>query len=457
MTDQHFTKIKRNAIASILKALGEATETVRSWVGSISEDLTSNKDTEALKIKMRECLSPKGGEITARRNTVSLGNLYLNLSETGKVRFLKILVEEFSANKEEINDRITAYQANSDSKSSYKLEQELITALEPPRLRILKQFISLENGLKFIVDMRSDTLKFKGEHEVLSTLEKDLKNILSSWFDVELLDFCQITWDSSASLLEKLIKYEAVHKITSWDDLKNRLGLCFAFFHYKIPNEPLIFVEIALTNEIANNIQSLLDESIPATDPKNMNVAMFYSISNTQAGLSGINLGNFLIKRVVERLSQELKNIKTYATLSPIPGFTKWLSGASKSGHLAQKLKIDKPIPEILEYISLPKIQNCPDDIKQIILKLCAYYLLKIKNEKSNNAFDPVAHFHLSNGASIKRINWLSDTSEKGINQSFGIMVNYLYELSRIDHNHENYMINKVISSAKDVSNLLSK
>ncbi|WP_339047218.1 malonyl-CoA decarboxylase [Candidatus Mesenet endosymbiont of Phosphuga atrata] len=457
MTDQHFTKIKRNAIASILRALGEATETVRSWVGSISEDLTGNKDIEALKMKMQECLNPKGGEVTARRNTVSLGNLYLNLSEVGKVRFLKILVEEFSANKKEINDKITAYQTNSDPKSSYKLEQELITSLESPRLKILKQFISLENGLKFIVDMRSDALKLKSEHKILSTLEKDLKNILSSWFDVELLDFCQITWDSSASLLEKLIKYEAVHKITSWDDLKNRLGLCFAFFHYKIPNEPLIFVEIALTDEIANNIQSLLDESIPATDPKSMNTAMFYSISNTQAGLSGINLGNFLIKRVVERLSQEFKNIKTYATLSPMPSFTKWLSNVPKPEQLAQKLKIDKPISEVLEYINLPQIQNCPDDIKQIILKLCAHYLLKVKNEKSNSAFDPVAHFHLSNGASIKRLNWLADTSEKGINQSFGIMVNYLYELSKIDHNHENYMINKIMSSTKDVSSLLSK
>ncbi len=456
MTDQPLIKVKRNAIVSILKVLGEATETVRSWVGSINEDLTSSKDIEALKMKMKECLNPKGGEITARRNTVSLGNLYLNLSEVGKIKFLKILVEELDTSKKEINNKIIAYQANLDPNLNYKLEQDLITALESPRLKILKQFISLQNGLKFIVDMRSDALKLKAEHKMLSTLEKDLKNILSSWFDVELLDFCQITWDSPASLLEKLIKYEAVHKISSWDDLKNRLGLCFAFFHHKIQNEPLIFVEVALTDKIADKIQLLIDETIP--DPKNMSVAMFYSISNTQIGLSGINLGNFLIKRVVERLSQEFKNVKTYATLSPIPGFSKWLKNISQSQQysaLAKNLNIDKLAPEILECIDPIKVLDCSSDIKQILLKLCAYYLLKVKN--GNNAFDPVAHFHLSNGASIKRLNWLADISEKGIEQSVGIMVNYLYELPKIDNNHENYMINKIIPSSKDVLNLLKK
>ncbi|BDG76530.1 hypothetical protein wHmt_10880 [Wolbachia pipientis] len=299
---------------------------------------------------------------------------------------------------------------------------------------------------------RSDVLKLKNQYKSLSPLENELKSILCTLVDVDLLDLHQITWDSPASLLEKLIKYEAVHKISSWGDLKNRLDsdhLCFAFFHYKIPNEPLIFVEVALMNEIADSIQHVLDESVPSSDPSSASTAIFYSISNTQTGLSGISLGNFLIKRVVEKLSQEFKSVKVYATLSPVPGFTKWLKNQDVA--LLGKLNIKQSGTEILE--SIKTNIECE---KQSLLKLCAHYLLKVKSS-GGGAYDPVAHFHLSNGASIKQINWMADTSEKGISQSAGIMVNYLYELPKIDNNHENYMINKVISHSKKVSAMLKE
>jgi malonyl-CoA decarboxylase len=234
--------------------------------------------------------------------------------------------------------------------------------------------------------------------------------------------------------------------------LKNRLDhdrLCFAFFHYKIPTEPLIFVEVALVNEIANSIQHLLDESVPSNNPNDASIAIFYSISNTQKGLSGISLGNFLIKRVVEKLSKEFKSIKKYATLSPIPGFTKWLKeNLNQDATLLNKLHIEQTSVEILQ--SIEQLQINTNEIKQCLLKLCTYYLLKANG-------DPVAHFHLSNGASIKQLNWMADTSEKGIKQSAGIMVNYLYELSKIDKNHENYMLNKVISCSKEVSSILKE
>ncbi|MDR2547941.1 MAG: malonyl-CoA decarboxylase family protein, partial [Rickettsiales bacterium] len=225
------------------------------------------------------------------------------------------------------------------------------------------------------------------------------------------------------------------------------------FFHYKIPNEPLIFVEVALMDGIADSIQHLLDESVPSSDPSSANTAIFYSISNTQAGLSGISLGNFLIKRVVEKLSQEFKSIKTYATLSPIPGFTKWLKESlSQDITLLSKLNIKQSSAEILE--SIEQLKTNVECEKQCLLKLCAHYLLKVKNS-SGGAYDPVAHFHLSNGASIKQLNWMADTSEKGISQSAGMMVNYLYELSKIDNNHESYMVNKVVSCAKQVLSVL--
>ncbi len=205
-------------------------------------------------------------------------------------------------------------------------------------------------------------------------------------------------------------------------------------------------------DKIADSIQHLLDESVPSNDPSSASTAIFYSISNTQAGLSGISLGNFLIKRVVEKLSQEFKSIKTYATLSPIPGFTKWLKNQDIT--LLNKLNIKQSSAEILE--SAKTNIECTNETKQCMLKLCAYYLLKVNNS-NGNAYDQVAHFHLSNGASIKQLDWMADTSEKGISQSAGMMVNYLYELPKIDNNHENYMVNKVISHSKKVSSMLKE
>lgn len=442
----------KKATKGFFKILGEVADAVRSWVGNIGPDLSSSRDIDSLVLKMNECLNPKGGEVSARKNTVSLGNLYLSLSEAGQIKFLQTLAEKFNPDKTKIDEEIKVYKKNQDSESSYKFEQDLIKVLESPRSKILKQFISLPEGLKFIVDMRSDVLKLKNQYKSLSPLENELKSILCTLVDVDLLDLHQITWDSPASLLEKLIKYEAVHKISSWGDLKNRLDsdhLCFAFFHYKIPNEPLIFVEVALMNEIADSIQHVLDESVPSSDTSSASTAIFYSISNTQTGLSGISLGNFLIKRVVEKLSQEFKSVKVYATLSPVPGFTTWLKNQDVA--LLGKLNIKQSGTEILE--SIKTNIECE---KKSLLKLCAHYLLKVKSS-GGGAYDPVAHFHLSNGASIKQINWMADTSEKGISQSAGIMVNYLYELPKIDHNHENYMINKVISHSKKVSSMLKE
>ncbi|MDD9331938.1 MAG: malonyl-CoA decarboxylase [Wolbachia sp.] len=462
LTKTDIAKIEDKKVAKgFFKILGGVADAVRSWIGNIGPDLSNSRDIYALILKMNECLNPKGGEVSARKNTVSLGNLYLNLSGEGKIKFLQTLAEKFNPNKIKIDEKIKEYNSNQNPELSYKFEQDLIKILESPRSKILKQFISLPDGLKFIVDMRSDVLKLKGKYKSLNSLEKELKSILYTWFDVDLLDLHQITWNSPASLLEKLIRYEAVHKISSWGDLKNRLDsdhLCFAFFHYKIPNEPLIFVEVALMNEIADSIQHLLDESVLPNDPSNVRVAIFYSISNTQTGLSGISLGNFLIKRVVEKLSQEFKNVKAYATLSPIPGFTKWLKeNLSQDTTLFDKLSIKQSNTEILENIEQLKANiESANEIKQCLLKLCTYYLLKI-NSSNGNAYDPVAHFHLSNGASIKQLHWMADTSEKGISQSAGIMVNYLYELSKIDNNHENYMVNKVISHSKQVSSILKE
>ena len=457
--DNSLPVIRNKTITSVFKVMGEMADAIFSWVGSINKDLTRDQDISNLYEKMNECVNPKGGEVKARYNTISLGNLYLNLSDIGKIIFLKLLNERFNADRTEIDNKIKEYVTQIDEDEKEKLGFDLMAVLESPRFRILKQFISLPDGLKFIVDMRADVMRLKDKNEPFFALEKDLRSILSYWFDVGLLDLHQITWDSPASLLEKLILYEAVHAISSWDDLRDRLDSdrrCFSFFHYKMLSEPLIFVEVALVDEIATSIQMLLDSHVPAKDPKDAKVAIFYSISNTQKGLSGISLGNFLIKRVVNKLSEEFQNIKIYATLSPIPGFVKWLTKILPDNtNLLSELKITIPIDDIISYINAKQYTELSQDIKNLFLKLCAYYLIKAKNV--DRALDPVAHFHLSNGAIIKQLNWMADVSEKGLNSSMGIMVNYHYELSKIDDNYENYVINKAINCSKEVLSLLKR
>ncbi|AHX04678.1 malonyl-CoA decarboxylase [Ehrlichia japonica] len=456
--DNSLPVIRNKTINSVFKVMGEMADAIFSWVGSINKDLTRDQDISDLYEKMKECVNPKGGEIKARYNTISLGNLYLNLSDVGKIAFLKLLEEKFSADRFEIDEKIGDYIREVNENGKRKYEFELMTVLESPRLRILKQFISLPDGLKFIVDMRADVIRLN-KNQLFFSLEKDLRSILSYWFDIGLLDLHQITWDSPASLLEKLILYEAVHAISSWDDLRDRLDSdrrCFSFFHYKMSREPLIFVEVALIDEMATSIQMLLDSQVPAKDPKNAKVAIFYSISNTQRGLSGISLGNFLIKRVVNKLSEEFQNIKIYATLSPIPGFIRWVVNTLPHRlELLDDLKITVSIDEIMSYVNAKQYADLSQDIKNLFLKLCAYYLVRAKN--SDKALDPVAHFHLSNGAIIKQLNWMADISEKGLSSSMGIMVNYHYELSKIDDNYENYVINKEINCSKEVLSLLKR
>ena len=315
--------------------------------------------------------------------------------------------------------------------------------------------------------MRSDLMPLVGKSQALKALEADLKFILSSWFDIGLLDLVEITWNSPAALLEKLIEYEAVHKIRSWDDLKNRMDAdrrVYAFLHNKMPLEPLIFVQVALVDGLSDNIQALLDETSPVMNTEEADTAIFYSISNAQRGLAGISFGNFLIKRVVDKLSREIKNIKNYATLSPVPGFRAWLDPALlKEGDaiflpaeikdlkkLIKKKELAQGVLELLDS-EWHKDEATAETLKSILMRLCAHYLLnekkKGRGEEGKKPLDPVAQFHLFNGARLERINWLGDVSSKGMKQSSGLMVNYYYRLSKIDDNHEAYAEGEVIAS----------
>ncbi len=338
----------------------------------------------------------------------------------------------------------------SDSKARRQMLAALVQAsngLEPREdlgLRLFRRLYAQAENLKLLVEMRADMLRWRKQVSGLSVLEKELEGLLTAWFDVGMLELRPITWDSPASLLEKLIQYEAVHEIRSWEELKHRVAghrRCYAFFHPRMPDEPLIFVEVAFAPQMAGNVQVLLDPQVPPEDIAKARWAIFYSISNTQAGLKGISFGNFLLKRVIDELLRELPKLKSFATLSPIPGFAEWL--AKQSGDdLAPVLsdKADKQQAQgdpqagakWVEKLRLAAAGQPSDSVQKAGLRLAVHYLKTMKN---GQPIDPVARFHLGNGARIERVNWAADCSAKGMAQSCGIMVNYLYELDQLDDN----------------------
>jgi malonyl-CoA decarboxylase len=444
-------------------------ESARSAIGAPFRPELSGDDSERLREQMRNCLEGRGGEVSARARAAELGRTYLALNATGRARFLRVLAESFDIDRATVDAACIALAGAPDS-ARRRAERALRQTLEAPRIKLLTQFNALPEGVKFLVDMRAELLALSRDDAVLASLEQDLKSLLAGWFDIGFLELRRITWEASAALLEKLIVYEAVHEIRGWTDLKNRLEAdrrCFAFFHPRMPDEPLIFVEVALTRGIADSIHPLLDENAPISDPANADTAIFYSISNCQKGLAGISFGNFLIKRVVDSLAAELPRLKTFATLSPSPGFRPWLDE-----HLAADEDAMLTSAEERAIRTLPgppaegglraalAMPGWHDDeavlrvLREPLLRLCARYLM-LEKTATGRVRDPVAHFHLSNGARLERLNWAADLSPKGLQQSAGMMINYLYRLSEIEANHETYTDEGRVSASPQLRALL--
>ncbi|MBH98118.1 MAG: malonyl-CoA decarboxylase [Rhodospirillaceae bacterium] len=435
-----------------------------------SPDLPDS-ELDVLRTQLNDCLIARGGEVTARAGAAALGHSYIGLNSEGRRRFLHLLASEINANRETVERAILDVQRADTDNARLRAERTLQEALQSPRITLYRQFTALPEGVKFLVDFRADLLRYKRDDPPLEVIEAELKSILTTWFDVGLLELRRIEWASPASLLEKLIAYEAVHQINDWDDLKNRLGSdrrCFSFFHPNMPNEPLIFVEVALVNGVSDNIQRLLDQEAPVIEAATADCAIFYSISNAQAGLKGISLGDFLIKRVVDLLAHDFTNLKTFATLSPIPGFSDWVYKTLEGGILpillsaGERKRLQALCPCHSEIDALKGSLMLVDwyarkDVMETLagpmLKLAARYLLYVKR---TNGFvlNQVAHFHLSNGARIERLNWFADSSKKGLAESFGIMANYLYKLNEIETNHESYRSKKTIKSSATVRSL---
>ena len=385
-----------------------------------------------LRKQLQECAAGTGGEVAARGRAAKLGETYLGLDDAGRHEFLRRIALDFGPEPAKVEIAHRDYQSAVGTPGQWDAEANLRAALRSSRIRILTQFNALPQGVKFLVDLRTDLLRFLEKDEELAVLDRELESRLTAWFDVGFLELQRITWHSPASLLEKLIQYEAVHEIRSWSDLRNRLGSdrrLYAFFHPRMPAEPLIFVEVALTKELSGNIQELLDEHAPVLEAGRADTAIFYSISNTQAGLRGVSFGNFLLKRVIDDLKRDFPQLKTFATLSPLPQFCAWL----------------KRTPEALEGLGLTLAQLQSGDwardkaqarrLRDPLEQLAARYLYAAR--QNGRPFDPVARFHLGNGARIERIDFLADTSVKGFRQSCGLMVNYLYDPDEIEQNVE--------------------
>ncbi len=401
--------------------------------------------------QLQECAEGIGGEVSTRQRAARLAETYLGLDDDGRREFLRLIAVEFGPDPKAVAQAHVAYQAAVGSDAQWDAEAGLRRAVRSARIRILTQFNSIPQGVKFLVDLRADLLRYLESDPQLAALDRELEARLGAWFDVGFLELQRITWNSPAALLEKLIRYEAVHEIRSWDDLKNRLDSdrrLYAFFHPRMPLEPLIFVEVALTDELADNVQKLLDVNAPVFDAQRADTAIFYSISNTQDGLRGVSFGNFLLKRVVDDLKRDLPRLKTFATLSPMPGLASWVR-RHPDELAACGITLDA---DALAAGQWQQDKSTLRVLRDRLPRLAARYLLDAR--RNDKPWDPVSRFHLGNGARIEQVDWLADRSDKGLKQSFGMMVNYLYDPEEIEDNVEAFARNGRIAASAGVRRL---
>ncbi len=397
-----------------------------------------------------DLISNKGAAfgITVARD---ITDLYQALTLENKLLFFQKINEKYKPNHTKVKEAIETYQKTQNDKNLYNL---FITS-EGKRRELFKRMNMAPNGISTIVSLREDLLKVLSEYKDLKPLDDDLRELFKSWFNPGFLKLAKITWDTKAAVLEKIMKYERVHEIKDMDELKRRLGedrRFFSYFHPALEDEPIIFVQVALTNGLGKSIQEITKPR--SEGDKKYDSATFYSISNCQEGLSRVTLGNFLIKRVVFEIQEELPNIKNFGTLSPIPGFRDWFSYL-EDGKIKNILG-NIPI-ENISFLKSPDLKPGDPRIvsnKEALLKLVSHYLINEKNHKQLPIND-VCRFHLGNGAIIDDIIINANVSEVGLNRSYGVMVNYLYELKNIEKNHEDYINNKKIIVSDKVKKLI--
>ncbi len=448
------TKVSRPAVAGVSaaavtepkKANGRSTRERLGAVLKHKEEALSPRVLRRTLLELQSVIDKQVSEVEGGRRARNIATWYASATPEQRRDAWLLMSEQFAPNAEKVQAARDHYEASLGTSEEGQAEIRLRRAFVSPRTRLLQRFSAFPEGMRFLVDLRAELLPHLKTEKRLLALDSELENLFSTWFDVAFLELRRISWDSPASLIEKLIKYEAVHAIKSWADVKNRLDSdrrCYGFFHPRLPDEPLIFVEVALVDELAGAITPLLDELAAPSDLSKATTAIFYSISNTQTGLRGVSFGDSLIKRVVETLRAEFPRLKVFSTLSPIPGFRPWL--AKHAGVLIDKLN-DKERQTLGVALGQEGAATASDflaaadkvsqldeksPVRRVLMHCAADYLGR--QFDNGRPLDPVARFHLGNGARVERLNWAGDMSTKGLKQSYGLMVNYLYDLKRLD------------------------
>jgi malonyl-CoA decarboxylase len=409
----------------------------------------SNVGSERIDDLCRALLSGRG-EASSVALAGKVLDRYASMSTQEKREFFQVLARDFGPDSEQLEKAWAAYAQGSDTGGL----RGLLRAVEPPRQELFRRLNLAPGGTGALVSLREDLVNLGNNDPALSCVEDDLIHLFYSWFNRGFLVMQRITWSTPADILERIIRHEAVHTIKGWDDLRSRLQppdrRCYAFFHPSLVDEPLIFVEVALTSGIPGSIQDILAENRAILLPEQATTAVFYSISNCQAGLKGVSFGNFLIKQVVQDISRDVPSLKNFVTLSPAPGFGPWLKRVASDPKAAGVANFDPaalaPLQEKDWHLD-PALRSA---LRPVILSLAAFYYVRARTPRGK-PIDPVARFHLGNGARLERLNWLGDTSPKGLREAEGLMVNYLYDLRFIEQNHEAFANSGTVVASDEV------
>lgn len=401
-------------------------------------------------IRTVEALLSRRGEASGVMLARLVLEAYETASPTEKTAFLHLLTERFGADEAALDRAVTAFLEDRSPATAARLN----AASEPRRREVLRRLNLAPGATQALVRMREDLMARLADEPELAPLDGDFAHLFASWFNRGFLALRPIDWHTPAAILEKIIRYEAVHVIEGWDDLRNRLApsdrRCFAFFHPRLPDEPLIFVEVALTTTIPTAIASLLAFERDPIEAEEATTAVFYSISNTQAGLAGVSFGNFLIKQVVEDLRHALPNLTTFVTLSPVPGFARWLARLRADEASSVLTDADREALAGLDGPDWHRDAAIVEAVKGPLLAAAAHYFL-VARQSGGRLIDPVGRFHLGNGARLERIDFLGDLSAHGLAQSHGLMVNYLYDLDLIERNHEAFVEKGEVAASAEV------
>ena len=438
---------------------GEMLQTITERGRALIERARERRGTDATRseslVELCDHLLSGRGEASGVALAREILTRYAELTTGPRIAFFEALAERFGPDTERMEKSIAAWRENPSDVTA----AEVHAASEPRRQELFRRLNLAPGGTVALVRVREQLLDVLAHRkDDLQAVDDDFVHLFSSWFNRGFLVLRRIDWSTPANILEKIIRYEAVHEIRGWDDLRRRIDprdrRCFAFFHPALIDDPLIFVEVALTRDIPPAIAPILASEREVVDVEKARTAVFYSISNCQRGLAGVSFGNFLIKQVVEDIRRELPRLATFVTLSPVTGIAAWLKREREDANSAVLSEGDKTALTALDEAGWWVEPETAEKVREPLMRAAAWYFLRARSPRGL-PLDPVARFHLGNGARLERINWLADTSEKAIAQACGLMVNYLYDLDDIEKNHEAYAEGRTVVASNAVQRYL--